>query len=385
MPKALHIITEFTGNQFWGNTSITLYSHDVQYQIVERTDINMSTKRKFLLLISILALFIVGISAVGAQEGPGGPGGGGRPERPEGPRNGPVRQIVDIVSDATGLDPADVAEQLRDGATLADIITTSGGDVEAVINEVVTTLTDDINQAVTDGRMTQERADQMLTNLEDTVTRAVNGELFPNRLDRGPVENAYGRILVQAAADATGLDASDIRQQLRDGSTLADVISANGGDVDAVVSSAVTAATEQINAALADGRLSQEHADQLLANLSDQFTALVNVDLPPIGPVRARIAREVVQLAAEQTGLEPQAIMEQLRSGESLADVLTENNVDVTAFIDTAVEQATERLSRAVDNGRITQEQADEMAQTFRERLTEQINQSVTPEETAAI
>jgi hypothetical protein len=321
---------------------------------------------KMLSLFVVLSSFVFGITAVGAQDAT---------VEPRADRIGPLRSVINIVADEIGLEPRDILVQLHDGLTLADIITTNGGDVDQVIADSLVQLTDQINQAVADGKLTQERADNLLTNLEDVVTRGINGELFPNRPGRGAAGRVSERILIQAVADATSLRTPQILQQLHSGSTLADIITTNGVAVDAVVTSAVAAATEQVNTAVADGRLTQEQADQLIANLSDLYTATVNGELRQ-ELLENRVGRGVLNLAAEQTGLERAEIIQELQSGKSLADVLTEHNVDVTAFIETAVTQATERGNIAVANGRITQEQADQLVSTFRERLTQRINQS---------
>jgi hypothetical protein len=312
----------------------------------------------------LLGLLIFSVSAVAAQD----------ESQPNQRLDGPVRAVIGIVSESTGLNGREILRQLGDGSTLADIITANDGDVDQVMDDAVALLANRINQGVADGTITQERADNLLANLEDVVTRAVNGELFPNRLDQGAVRAAVRRILIQATADETGLQAAQITEQLRDGSTLADVITAYGADVDTVVNNAVAAATEQINAAVADGRLGQEQADRLLAALPDLYNAAVNGELRQ-ELIEWGVTRGLLALAAEQTGLQPREIAQELRSGKSLADVLTDHEVDVNAFIDSAVAEVAERLYTAVANERITQERADEMLQTFRDRLTEGITQ----------
>ncbi|MBL8162378.1 MAG: hypothetical protein JNJ61_10370, partial [Anaerolineae bacterium] len=182
------------------------------------------------------------------------------------------------------------------------------------------------------------------------------------------------RSIVEIVTQETGLTAREVASAVADGSTVAEVITANGGDVQVVIDQSVTVLTEAINQAVADGKLSQERADQMLANLSEVVTSAVNGELrQDAGERLAR--RAVIRLAADETGLSVQEITEQIRSGKSLAAVLTENNVDVTAFIELAVTQADERLDQAVENGRITQERADELLIEFRARLTEKINE----------
>jgi hypothetical protein len=330
--------------------------------------------RKTMVVALLIGLLIFSVSAVGAQDT--------SETQPLQRPDGPVRALIGIVGEATGLETRAILRQLRDGSTLADIITANEGDVSQVVADTVALLTDNINQGVADGSITQERADNLLANLQDVVTRAINGELFPNRLDQNAVATAARRILIQATADATGLQPQQITRQLRDGSTLAEVITANGADVNTVVNDAVAAATEQINAAVAAGRLGQEQVDRLLAALPDLYNAAVNGELRQ-ALVEWGVTRSLIALAAEQTGLQPREIAQELRSGQSLADVLTSHDVDVNTFIDAAVAQLEERLDSAVTNGRITQERADEMLQTFRDRLTEGINQ-VSPQDAEA-
>jgi hypothetical protein len=360
------IIAEFTKNRRLGNTSITLFLDHGVISESWKGSISIMKSRKTTVVALLFAFLIVAVSVVGAQDT-----SETQPlQRPE----GPVRTLIGIVGEATGLETREILRQLGDGSTLADIITANDGDVDQVVAETVALLTDNINQGVADGSITQERADNLLATLEDVVTRAVDGELFPNRLDQSAIATAARRILIQATADATGLQSEDITRQLRDGSTLAELITANGADVNTVLNDAVAAATEQINAAVAEGRLGQVQADRLLANLPDLYNTAVNGELRQ-ELVEWGVTRGLLALAAEHTGLQPREIAEELRYGQSLADVLTNHDVDVNTFIDAAVTQLDERLDTAVTNGRITQERADEMLQTFRDRLTEGINQ----------
>ncbi len=205
---------------------------------------------------------------------------------------------------------------------------------------------------------------------------------------RDPGQRPGLRAVMNAVIAETGLTIQEVREQLRDGQTLAAIIEANGGSVQAVIDAAVSAATEQINQAVSEGRITQEQADQLLSQLPDRITRLVNGELPERGERRPLVRpaeRILVQAVADATGLEPSAVLEQLRDGQTLADVLTANGVDVNTFIDAAVAKVEERLAQAVANGRLTQEQADERVQQFRERLAEQIDNPVGLETAPAI
>jgi len=296
------------------------------------------------------------------------------PERP-----GAIRALIEIVAEETGLERQEIIAQVREGTPLADIITANGGHIDVVIDAAVREATERINAAVSEGRMTQEQADRLLANLEDMITRGINGELTPNCDGQRPgVRMQAAHILLQATAAETGLDEQDIRQQLRSGSTLADIITANGGSVENVVASAVADATEQINNAVESGRLTQEQADDLLASLETSFTDAVNRQLPERDghPGEHLFARGIARQVAEATGLEVADVVQQLRDGATIADILTANGVDVDTFTNNLIASASERLAQAVANGRISQERADEMIARLTEQLPEIINSS---------
>ncbi len=77
-------------------------------------------------------------------------------------------------------------------------------------------------------------------------------------------------------ADATGLEHDAIREALRDGATLAELIEANGVDVDTVIASLVTEATNNISEKVDAGDITQERADEILESLEDRVTDRIN-------------------------------------------------------------------------------------------------------------
>ena len=72
---------------------------------------------------------------------------------------------------------------------------------------------------------------------------------------------------------------------------------------------------------------------------------------------------------AEQSGLTLPEVRERLAAGETLQDILTEAGIDVDTAIEELLEQAQLRFEQAVESGRMTQEHADAMLETLRERL----------------
>ena len=85
-------------------------------------------------------------------------------------------EIADMAEQYTGLTIAQLREAHQNGQTLAELITANGKTVDDFIAAVLEQPFARIDQAVTNGRLTSERADQLKSALTDRVTARVNGE-----------------------------------------------------------------------------------------------------------------------------------------------------------------------------------------------------------------
>jgi hypothetical protein len=201
------------------------------------------------------------------------------PQRPVGVL---ALDLVEAVAEATGMTEQEVAANVADGETLADILTEAGADVDALVAEVVATETERINQAVADGDMAQERAAEVLANLEETVTNALERATRAGRRSDRPgsflerVQNSVLRSLTDAITEATGLTRREVIAQMREQDvSLGELLEANGADLDTIVADAKAGAVERINEAVEDGTLTQERADELLAKLDEAITRIL--------------------------------------------------------------------------------------------------------------
>lgn len=77
-----------------------------------------------------------------------------------------------------GLTEAELREELAD-KTLAEVAKEQGKPVSGLVDAMVAAAEKSIDQAVADGRLTEEQADVMKSGLEERMTARVNGELGP--------------------------------------------------------------------------------------------------------------------------------------------------------------------------------------------------------------
>lgn len=83
--------------------------------------------------------------------------------------------------------------------------------------------------------------------------------------------------------------------------------------------------------------------------------------------------------AASTIGVSEEELRTALRDGQSIAQVAQSKDVDVQKVIDAMVAEAKAKLAEAVQNGRITQAQADAKAANLSERITTLVNREGLP------
>jgi len=110
------------------------------------------------------------------------------------------------IADVLGVNVDDLAEQLQDGATLADIADANGVAVSDVVDVIVQNKTDRIDLAVENDRITAEEADEKIAGLEERVqTRVEEGR--PERGEGEGRRGGRGGGNADAAAEAPAADA----------------------------------------------------------------------------------------------------------------------------------------------------------------------------------
>lgn len=98
----------------------------------------------------------------------------------------------------------------------------------------------------------------------------------------------FGTNLHAAAAAYLGISEADLATRVRAGETLAAIASSLGKDRGGLIQALVAAATADIQAAQAAGRITADQATRMIAGLTDKMTRLVDSAAGPKGPGRGR-------------------------------------------------------------------------------------------------
>ena len=147
-----------------------------------------------------------------------------------------------------------------------------------------------VDEAVEDGRLTAEQGARLKERIEAGELPLFGGpglRGFGQGLGRG-LDKGLGRALghagkLDAAAAYLDLSEEELRERLRSGQTLAGIAEDEGKAVSGLVDALVESASARIEEAVADGRLTEERAAELEAELEARVTDLVNGELRPVG------------------------------------------------------------------------------------------------------
>jgi hypothetical protein len=96
------------------------------------------------------------------------------PQRGERGRGGKGGAGLEVAAQALGMTADELQTALKGGQTLAQVAESKGVNVQVVVDALVASATNHINEEVASGELTQAEADEKLANVTDRVTERVN-------------------------------------------------------------------------------------------------------------------------------------------------------------------------------------------------------------------
>lgn len=134
-----------------------------------------------------------------------------------------------------------------------------------------------VDAAVEAGRLTEEQGEELKTRIDSSEFPLLG-------FGHGPGHGHFGHFRdLDAAASYLELTEEELRTALAEGQTLAEVAEERDKDVDGLIDALVASATEELDQAVDDGRLTEEQKQSILSTLEERITAKVNGELRP-GP-----------------------------------------------------------------------------------------------------
>ena len=325
--------------------------------------------------------------------GRGGPGGmmiGNRPNSPHA-----------IAAKALGITEDALRTELQAGKTIADVATSKGVALTTISNAILDARKADLAKAVTDGKLTQAQADQILADAPTRINDLLNGKGFqggPGELS-GPRGGHFGDPVNAPhviAAKLLGLDKAALRTELQAGKTIADLATSKGVALTTISSAILDAQKVDLAKAVTNGKLTQAQADQMLTDaptrINDMLTGKAPAGRPQggpgghgkqagKGPAMGRQAGEQGQqhggprggaqignpanaphaIAAKLLGLDEAALRTELQAGKTISDVAASKGVALDTIATAILDAQKADVAKAVTDGKLTQAQANKI------------------------
>ena len=99
-----------------------------------------------------------------------------------------------LISEVLGLTPEEIKSQLQDGKTMADIAAAQGFTEEELKDAMLAAMTEQLQQKVAEGIITQEQADRILERMQE---RAEDGMRFGPRIGHPRFDSSQCTIIQQ--------------------------------------------------------------------------------------------------------------------------------------------------------------------------------------------
>lgn len=167
------------------------------------------------------------------------------------------------VTAARAISPGDESQSV-----IADAAGQLGIEPAALSDALKQALKHRIDAAVDAGRLTKAQGDELKQRIDSAGSVPLFGG-FGHHRGLGHFRS------LEAAADYLGLTEAELREQLQD-KTLAEIAKDKGKTVAGLVQALVADARSRIDAAVADGRLTQEQATELKSDLEARVERLVS-------------------------------------------------------------------------------------------------------------
>lgn len=192
-----------------------------------------------------------------------GPGGEGR-------HRGPFD--LEVAAKTLGLSTDELRTQLEAGKSLADIAKAQNVDKQKLIDALVAAGEKRLDEAKA---ALPERVAELVDKTPPAGGRGF-GEHGPG--DRGPGPR------LEAAAKALGITEEQLKTQLQDGKTLAEIAKAQNVDKQKVIDALVNEVKTRSAQAVKDGKITQAQADEHVKNATERITKMVDEGFPKGGP-----------------------------------------------------------------------------------------------------
>lgn len=237
-----------------------------------------------------------------------------------------------------------------------------------VVEAIVTSETEAVNQLVASSELTQEEANELLSDVQAMATEFVN-DVYEDGAEMGDEDDFFDGALADApdwnqiTADALGMDLDALFEAFDTGASVTQLATQKGVDVQSLKDALELAERTYWNDKVASGTFTQAEADEWLTTLAEDVAQYVNagwVEQP-----------DWVAMTANILGLGEDEMWQVLEENKSLVQVAADRNVAIEVVAEALTTAERDFINQLLADGSMTQVEADE----WLEAVPDEVNQ----------
>ena len=194
-------------------------------------------------------------------------------------QNPPVCPTEPVVLDVLGMTAVELRDEIKSGKTIQEIFTEKGLDYETYSEQWLADHEACLAEAVAAGELTEDQAEFLQKHLEE---RVADGFLFNQNQRFGNALGTYMRFraekiwegghgLIGEVLEKLDITLDELKARITGGETLEEIAEGAGIDLDVIHEEFIRKQLENVEQALADGKITEEQADRIRDRLNMQL------------------------------------------------------------------------------------------------------------------
>ncbi|MGI9599315.1 MAG: hypothetical protein ACR2QK_24340 [Acidimicrobiales bacterium] len=190
---------------------------------------------------------------------------------------------AEAVTEALGLSREEIRAGFEDGKTLAEMAEEQGISADALSSALVASITEAVEQAVADGKIDADKAQERLAEVEANIDEFINKD--PADFERGQRMGRHGHhrfgklgAATEEVEELLGLSGEEIRAAMAEGASLADIAEQQGVSVEELSALLVAGIEDRIDEAVESGKLDPDRAGEIKDGLDEMIERSINAE-----------------------------------------------------------------------------------------------------------
>ena len=179
--------------------------------------------------------------------------------------------------------------------------------------------------------------------------------------------------VLNQVADILGVEAADLKTELDSGKTILEIAQAKGFTLDDLLTKLSATMQERMKTAVDNAKLTQSEADERIASMKECLTAylkgedtqcdahFMSRNLPFAMGRMARSPLNKLENLAEKLNMKVEDLKAALEGGKTIPEIAESQGITLEDLKADREEALIERVNQAVENGNLTQAEADEI------------------------